>query len=252
MRGWTVTFVILACAAVVLALFIFLFRNQMEKRVNTLKADNEALHKHLDQIQQEESSIGTLAREIPQWKAKVSLYEAAIPTQIEDNTFLNSLREEMKAQGVTLLSVELTPGGSWLGDIKAEEAKKLTDIGIDVDAARNLKVAFYSIKLLGPYDRTLAVLENLKRHRRMYSIDEVIGPAGSGGGTVTQVLSAVETPVQVTGKIFYGIPADYVSAEDLDGVYDRVVLRPLAGKIKQQISGVGQNIAAGKLGGAKE
>jgi hypothetical protein len=141
----------------------------------------------------------------------------------------------MKAAGVQLLNVKVDPGGQWLGDIKEEEAKKLEGIGVDVEAARELKVAFYSIDLVGPYGKTLEVLENLKRHGRMYSIDAAMGPAGSGAGTVAQVLEASSTPIQVVGKIFYGIPEDYVSETQLNHVFAKVVLRPVAQDIKRSI-----------------
>jgi len=150
---------------------------------------------------------------------------------------------------VRLLNVKVEPGGPWLGDIKDEDAKKLEGIGVDVDAARSLKVAFYSVELVGKYDKTLAVLENLKKHGRMYSIDSVMGPAGSGGGTVTKVLDVSSTPIQVSGKIFYGIADNYVSEKDLTAVFDRVVLKPLAGQVQSGISTTGKGFlkkAAGK------
>jgi hypothetical protein len=243
MRGWTVTVIIILCAAVIMALFHFLFKNHMDKKVNELKAENTTLQQKLAEIDQMETAIEPMARDIPRWKQKVAAYKAAVPTKIDDNVFFRSLRQEMAAAGVSLLSVKLSPGGPWLGDVKEEEAQKLADIGIDVTAARSLKVAFYSVQLAGPYDKTLAVLENLKRHGRMYSIDEVMGPAGTGGGAVMQILDEASTPIQVSGKIFYGIDEDYVSERELSEVFETVVIRPLAGRAQGSIKAVGKGLA---------
>src|SRR5687768_1674110 len=115
MRGWTVTIIILLCAVVVMALFHFLFKNQMDKKVSELKATNEALQKELKQIDTMEAAIDPMARQIPYWKRKVAVYKAAVPTKIEDHVFFNSLRQEMNLAGVSLLSVKVNPGGPWLG-----------------------------------------------------------------------------------------------------------------------------------------
>jgi hypothetical protein len=251
MRGWTITVIIFVCAVIVVGLFHFLFKNQMDKKVATLEAENAGLQQDLKEIAEMKAAIEPMAREIPLWKQKIAVYRAAVPHQIEDNEFFRTLRKEMNAAGVGLLNVEVNPGGAWIGELKEEEAQKLADIGIDVEAARSLKVAFYSIELLGPYDNTLDVLENLKKHGRMYSIDEVVGPAGSGGGTITQVLDATATPIQVKGKIFYGIPADYVSEQDLNAVFSKVVLQPLAGKIGSHVADVGEGFGK-QPNGAKE
>jgi hypothetical protein len=235
MRGWTVTIVMIVCAVVVIALFQFLFKNQMDKKVQGLKEENAQLEQQLTQIAQMEKEIEPMALQIPYWKQKVGVYRAAVPSQIDDNIFFNSLRQEMQAAGVRLMTIKVDPGGPWLGDIKEEDSKKLEGIGIDVDAARELKVAFYSVELVGPYAKTLEVLENLKKHGRMYSIDEVMGPAGSGGGTVTKIVDSTSTPIQVTGKIFYGIDEDYVSTDKLNKVFAKIVLSPIASKASTSI-----------------
>jgi hypothetical protein len=243
MRGWTTTIVIVVIAAILLALFQFLFRNQMNKKVDELEARNAELRQELDRIAQMEASIEPLAREIPRWKQKIELYKAAIPSQIDDHVFFNSLRTEMGKAGVSLLNIEVAPGGPWLGSIKEEEEKKLEGIGVDVAAAKSLRVAFYSVDLVGPYDKVLDTLENLKKHRRMYSIDEVMGPSGSGGGTVSQVVSAANTPIKVSGKIFFGIKPDYVSQDELDLVFQRVILRPLAGRVGKSVNTISHEVA---------
>jgi hypothetical protein len=246
MRGWTVTIIIIVVAAVVVGLFHFLFKNQMDKKVDELQAQNATLEARIKEIAAMEASIEPMKADIPRWKEKVKVYRAAVPAEIEDHNFFAALRTEMKAAGVQLLNVKVDPGGQWLGDIKEEEAKKLEGIGVDVDAARALKVAFYSIELVGPYGQTLAVLENLKRHGRMYSIDAAMGPAGSGAGTISQVLDPNSTPIQVVGKIFYGIPDDYVSEAQLNHVFAKVVLQPLAGQTSASIKSASQQLTAGK------
>jgi hypothetical protein len=57
------------------------------------------------------------------------------------------------------------------------------------------------------------------------------------------VLSASSTPIQVTGKIFYGIPEGYVSEEQLNVVFERVVLKPMAGRVSASVKSVGQGLA---------
>jgi hypothetical protein len=245
MRGWTVTIIVIICAAIVIGLFHFLFKNQMDKKVDNLRAENAKLEEQIQQIAEMEKAIEPMAREIPYWKQKVGVYRAAVPSQIEDNVFFASLRQEMEAAGVKLLTVKVDPGGPWLGNIKDDDAKKLTDIGVDVDAARAMKVAFYSVELVGPYDKTLTVLENLKRHGRMYSIDAVLGPGGTGGGAITKVLDASNTPIQVAGKIFYGLPEDYVTTEQLNEVFSKIVLNPIAKQAGKSISDVSNGLAKG-------
>lgn len=243
MRGWTVTIVIIVCAAVVVGLFHFLFKNQMDKKIDTLRAENAKLETQLQEIAKMEAAIDPMAHEIPYWKQKVGVYRAAVPSQIDDNVFFSSLRQELDAAGVKLLTVKVDPGGPWLGNLKEDDADKLEGIGVDVDAARALKVAFYSIELVGPYGKTLEVLENLKRHGRMYSIDSVIGPGGTGGGAITKVLDPTNTPIQVAGKIFYGIPDDYVTTDQLNKVFSKIVLSPIAKQAGKSISNVSTGLA---------
>src|SRR5207237_10655144 len=131
--------------------------------------------------------------------------------------------------GVQLLGAQLQLGGPFVGEAKEDELKKYTDIGVDVEALKQVKVAFYQLKLLGNYGKTLSALENLKGHGRMYSIDEVVSPAGGGGGTVTQTLDVTRTPIQVTGKIYYGIQGD-VGTDALDQVLDKVIIQQLANR----------------------
>jgi hypothetical protein len=243
MRGWTSTIVIVICAVVAVVLFHFLFKKQMDKQIGELRAQADSLHSQLEEINRMESQIPALTAQVPGWRNQVRIFKSAIPSQIEDDVFFRNLADELARNDVQLMSIQVNPGGPWLGNLKDEDAEKLAGIGVDVDAARNLKVAFYQVKLLGSYAHTVELLENLKRHGRMYSIDEVTGPAGEGGGTVMSTLDDTALPLQVSGKIFYGIPADYVSEAKLDAALQAVVFKPLAARLHGGVRAAGREVA---------
>lgn len=218
MRGWIVTIIVFVCAAVVSVAYHFLVVAQLDKKLAELRAEDDKLQSDLNELIKKEAEIPHLLAAVPAWKQRVDLYQAAIPSSIDDEVFLGYLNEQLRAQNVTLISVQMAPGGSWLGSIKEAEATKLEGMGVDVEVARKLRVAFYTIELNGTYHGVIQAFENMKQHRRIYSIDQIVSPAGRGGGQVLQVLDSAETPMRVTGKLFYGVPENYVSQAQLDAM----------------------------------
>jgi len=70
---------------------------------------------------------------------------------------------------------------------------------------------------------------------------------------VLNTLDAAATPIEVTGKIFYNIPENYVSDTSLNDIFRKVVLRPMANRAGSTISATAANEVGGTgAGGAKE
>jgi hypothetical protein len=150
--------------------------------------------------------------------------------------FFGTLTEQLKKHNVELLGAQLTRGGSWLGEISEDQAAELEGIGVDVEAARQVKVAFYNIRLIGAWSDVLNSFEGLKESGRMYTIDEATSPAGGGGGAVTLVADASEAAVAVTGKIFYGLPDDQLSREKLREAIETILIAPRSHDVKLGVS----------------
>lgn len=245
MRGAASVILVLFAAIVIVLLYFFLGKAQMNRMADELEGDLEALHAQLAEIHRREAEIPSLTRQLPVWRQQLIVLNQAIPPTIEDDSFFASLAAELAEQEVELLAVDVVLGGAWLKDVTEEELQELESKGIRVDTARQIRVAFYNIKLSGEFGRVLTVFENLKKYRRLYTIDQVIAPASGGVGTITQTVDPSMTPIEVTGTIFYGVPEGYLPLEDLEARFMRAAVVPVARSAQGSISAAAQLLVDG-------
>jgi len=242
MRGTLSILITVLICVVVLALYFFIGRSQLNKQIREVESQQQALELRLQKINQMRAELPDLMEQMPHWKERLAFYKQAIPEPIEDDVFLSLLAKQLRAQDVQLLSVDVTPRGAWLGEINEALEGELRAKGIDPEQARSVNAAFYSINILGGFDNVLAAFENMKQYGRLYTIDEVTGPAGGAPGAVTQIVDPDVLSIQVSGRIYYGIPDDYLTNVDLVKVFESSVLKPGAQRIQAEISARGQEL----------
>ena len=228
-------------------LYIFLGRAQISKQIAVVRDESAAIERELESIRVMERQIPVLMQQLPVWRDQVELYSSAIPSRIDDQRFFGALADQLERQDVDLLGIEVFKAGPWLGKLGETQIEELEAQGIDAAVAQQVNVAFYSASLIGTYPSILSAFENLKQSRRLYSIDQVTSPAILGGGTISQSADPEITPVQLTGRIYYGVPEDYVTVEKLVEVFGRIMILPKARSVQQMIRGRGQEL----LGGAE-
>jgi hypothetical protein len=248
MRGLTGTLVIFLLAVLVLVAYVMLGRAQVTAALSKVRAENKDLRVQVQEIQLKSQELPKLRAELPTWRKQLKLLKIAVPEKIEDDTFFAALADQMKQQGVDLLRIDMAKSTGWLSKASESQLSKLQDLGVDVATAKQIKVAFYSINLIGNFDKVISAFENLKKYRRLYSIDEVAGPAGGSGGTVTQITDPDITPIQVTGKIFFGVPPDYLSIAELDKVFADAVAVPVARAVKSGVTHTATKVRKGEYG----
>lgn len=228
MRGsLTVLLVFLVCLVVVV-LYIFLGRSQVSKLNANLRTQNDALQQQLDKIADKEKALPDLMARLPQWSRQLSMFNQAIPTKIDDNVFFENMTAEAKKRNVRILKLETSVGDPWLGQINDDMAAELENLGINVDAARSVKVAFYSATMVGDFKDILDVFEALKTHNRLYTLAQVTGPATTSMGTSSDVVQQAQTPLTFAGKLYYGMSEKEVSQESLARVFSKAVSGPAA------------------------
>lgn len=248
MRGMTSTLIIFIVAIVIVGLYITLGRAQVTAKRVEVQAKNKELQAQLDEIQRESIELPKLRADLPLWRKQLKLFKVVIPEKVDDDVFLGSVADQMKQQGVDLLRINMAKGTGWLSKANEAQLKSLQDMGVDVATAKQIKVAYYSINLIGNFNKVISAFENLKKYQRLYSIDEIAGPAGGGGGTVTKVVDPNITPIEITGKIFYGIPRDYLSMEELDKVFADAVAVPVARSVQSGVLNTAKKVLKGKPG----
>ncbi|MCC7478170.1 hypothetical protein IT575_06890 [bacterium] len=242
MRANMTLFIIIGACILVAVAYTFLGKMKLDELVATARSENESLTAQRDLIVKHTQEIPVLAKQQGKWLESLELFRDAIPNEINDHVFFTNLSREMASHNVRMLGVKLGSGGQWMGKIRDEQAEHLDGIGVDVKAAKQVKIAYYSIKLVGEYDQVLTVFENLKRYRRLYTIDQITSPTGGAAGTVTQVLNSNETGIEVTGKIYYGIPEDFINTDELIAKIIRNLIGPAATKIQRNVGGRGQEL----------
>lgn len=236
MRPVTQTLLIFLGCCIVFGLYMFLGKSKLDQRQRELRAEYDQVTGRLVTIQAKKAEIPGLVAQLPYWRSQFDVFRAAMPMEIGDEVFLSSLAEECAVNNVQLLGVELSPGGPWLGKLSEEQRTKLTGIGVDVEAAEAVKTATYTIRVIGEYAAILRMLEGLKRHGRMYTVDEFAGPAPGGAGAIVETLDQAQTPILVSGKIYYGLPEEKVSAEQVREAVRKIVLTPLATRIMRSVA----------------
>lgn len=242
MRGTLSILITVLICAVVLILYLFLGRGQVTKQIREVEAQQQSTRQQLAKISEMRAKLPVLMKQLPQWKDRLALYKQAIPEPINDDDFLSLLAKQLKAQDVQLLSVDVSPQGKWLGEIGEDRQDELRNKGIDPKQAGNVMSAMYTINLLGKFDHVLAAFENMKRYRRLYTIDEVSSPSGGAPGAITQVVDPDILGIQVKGRIYYGIKDDYLSNADLIKVFESAVIKPLAKRMQSEIVSAGQGL----------
>jgi hypothetical protein len=229
-----------------MGLYLFLIKPRLDQRINELEAERSAMEAEQMALARMITEIPELRRQLPEWKQKLTLYRKAIPAKIEDEVFLTNLQQQVKSHGVVLQSIDLNDSGVWLRDLDEKSKEQLTGMGVDVPAAQQIKVAFYTLILQGPYDNVITTLEELKRYGRIYSIEQVVAPAGGAGGAVLITDNPDEIPLQVSGSIFYGIDANYMNSEELYKSYMRSLIAPLAAGAHKAIRREGTGVVGGQ------
>jgi len=240
MRGTLSILVTVLICVVVLALYFFLGRAQINKQIQAVEMEKQNAEVQAERIERMREELPILMQQLPHWRDRLAIYKQAIPEPIEDEKFLWLLAKQLAAQDVQLLSVDVSPQGKWLGDIGDDARQELAAKGIDPDQASNVMSASYSINLLGRFDQVLAAFENMKQYRRLYTIDEVSSPAGGAPGAITQIVDQDILGIQVKGRIYYGIRDDYLTNADLIKVFESAVIKPLARRMQSQIAADGQ------------
>jgi hypothetical protein len=208
-----ITFVLVALAV---GLYVFLGKSKLDEKRNNLKAEVDAAKQTLQANEGKIAQIPALMDELPRWQRQFELFRTAIPVAIEDDLFLRNLTTQLNANGVRLVHMELIPAGQWFTNLNETQEEAFRKEHMRPEELRQVKQASYTVSLIGPFAGVLRAFENLKLYGRIYSIDTIISPAGGAGGAVFRNVDESQTPIQVSGKIFYGLSENYLSQETLN------------------------------------
>ena len=214
----TVIVVVVICLAV-LALYWFVGRSQLFKQVQKVQSEVAMRQADLEEIDRMEQEIPSLLAQLPTWQRQYELFRSAIPPKVDDHRFLSAIISQLDRTGSEFISSGLTMGGLWLDGLSQSQFEQLEAAGLDVSVAKQIKVAYYSLDLAGDYKDILDAFEGLKRYGRLYTIDQVRGPAGGAAGSVVQTVDKTSTPIAMTGYIFFGIPENYFNATAIERVF---------------------------------
>jgi hypothetical protein len=217
---------------------------KLDQAVRAAQKENEELTARVDEIARHALEIKTLKEKQPEWLYALELFRKAVPKQVDDDKFLTYLASELQRNNVKFLGVDVSPGGQWLGKLRDADKKQLEGIGVDINAASEMRVSFYSVRVLGEYDDVLTSLENLKRYGRLYTIDQITSPAAGAPGTV---LAATDTavPIEVSGKMYFGIPENYINSDQLIEDIIKNLVGANAVSIKNHLTQRGKKLVGG-------
>jgi hypothetical protein len=250
MRGAASILVVFLICLSVAALYWFIGRGQLNKEINALRGEVELLEGELREIARMEQEIPQLLGQLPSWQRQYELLRTAIPPQIDDHEFFAALTRQLDDNGVSLLSLSVSQGEQWMSGLSESQFDELRMAGLDVDVARKVMVVFYSINVMGDYGNMLRAFEGLKAHGRLYTIESVRAPAGGGGGTVMQNIDAQNTPLQMTGRLYYGIPENYFNVTAMRRLSAEMGTDVAATSIYRGVTGTGQRLLDAPLAGA--
>jgi hypothetical protein len=237
-----ITFVI--CTIVLLV--YFLVGQSSLNRNNAAKAEELALLvKEEKEINWMGSQISTFEDRLPDLKRRINYYKLAVPTQIEDDRFFIHLASELRKHDAELLELQQSGNRIWLGQLSKTDEEKYVAAGLDVNAIKQIRTSTFKIRLFGDFNELLTVFENLKSLGRLYTIDQVISPAGGGSGTVLVDNSGTSAQMEITGSLFYGIPENYRDAEGLDAKYMEVAVIRNARDIGSMVMDSGGRVLKG-------
>ena len=197
-----------------------------------------------------ERILAPLVGRLPDLKKRINYYKESIPTEIEDQYFFAHLASELKRHNVELLELQQTGNRVWLGQLSKTDEERYLEEGLDINAIKQIRTSTFKIRAFGEFDDVLTVFENLKTMGRLYTVDQIISPAGGGGGTVLVNNSGTAAQMEITGSLYYGIPANYRDAEGLDKKYMEVAVIRNAQEISNMVKGGGREILhPGQAGG---
>lgn len=239
--GLQTLLIFLACA-LVMGLYNFLGKSKLDQKEGELRIELDRLNGSLTAMQARRAEMPLLIGQLPYWKNQLDVFRAAMPIQIQDEAFLAAVAQECSNNNVELLGVELSPGGPWLGKLSEDQRNELEGIGVDVNAAEAVKTASYTIRMNGDYGAILRSMEALKRHGRMYTVDEFAGPAAGGAGTIVQTIDQRQTPIMVSGRIYYGLPESTITPEYIADAVEKILVSPKAKGAMSQITRRAANV----------
>jgi hypothetical protein len=235
MRGATSLFITIAVVLVVVALYLFVGKTQLNKAIQTNQAQRDQLEKKQKELSKMEAAMPKLTQDLPVWRRQLALFKSAIPEKIDDQIFLGTLNAQLEQNGVQLQSIQVAQAGSWLKDVDEKTIADLGNAGLDVETMRKVQVAYYDIRLAGDFAKIITCFENMKHYGRLYTIDLVTSETGAGGGSVTEIVDPAKRPIMLSGAIFYGIPESYISVESMERVFQSRFAGPLARNVYRNV-----------------
>jgi len=237
-----ITFVI---TAVLLLIYFFAGQSALNRNIQVKQDELAKLIEEERQIIWMGSQITEFEGRLPDLKRRINYYKLAIPTKIEDELFFSHLASELSKHDAELLDLQQTGNRLWLGQISNTDEEKYNAAGLDTKAIQQIRTTSFKIRVYGDYNAMLTVLENLKTQGRLYTIDQVISPAGGGAGTVLVGNFDETAQMEVTGSLFFGIPETYRDAEGLDAKYMEVVVIRNARDISTDVKHSGGRVLNG-------
>lgn len=246
MKDSTSIAVVFIVCLILLLLYFFVFQSAFN-RTNDLKAQQLAeLIEEQRNIVWMGSQISEFQSKLPEMKRKINYYKLAIPTEIEDERFFDHLASELQRNDVELLEIQQTGNRPWLGTLSTTDEENYGKLGLDVNAIKRIRSSNFKIRVLGEFKDVLTVCENLKSLGRLYTIDQVVSPAGAGGGTVLVDNSGNLSQMEITGSLYYGIPANYRDAAGLDRKYMEVAVIRNSQEISNSVKDIGRGLVTGE------
>ncbi|MCB1215753.1 hypothetical protein KDL44_00045 [bacterium] len=242
MRDATSIAIVFVICLVLLLLYFFVGQSALNRQ-NAVKAAE------LAKLVEEERTINWMGSQIvefesrlPELKKRINYYKQSIPTEISDEQFFGYLSNELTRHNVELLELQQSGNRAWLGQLSKTDEERYQKEELDVNAIKQIRTSTFKIRVFGDFEDVLTVFENLKTSGRLYTIDQVISPAGGGTGTVLVNNNASAAQMEITGSLYYGIPESYRDAEGLDKKYMEVAVVRNAQKISIMVKGTGREV----------
>lgn len=201
--------------------YLFYGKPKLDEQRQALETEIAAQEKELAQIELYKVEKEELKKLLPRWKEQFEVFRAAIPVKMDDDVFMRNLSEQLRANGVRLMSMEIAPTGQWFSNINETQEANYRNENVKPEELRLVKVANFSMSLIGDFGDVLRAFENMKLYGRIYALDRITSPTGGQGGAVFINEDAGATPMQVSGRIFYGLSENYLSQDTLDRFFGR-------------------------------
>jgi hypothetical protein len=232
MKGMLGVVITLVLALVIGGLYWFLLKPKVfDTKIQDLQGQIDANKDHLDKIQTYQAAIPDMKAQLPRWQRQFDIFRQAIPVELEDDVFLRNLNQQLEANNVQLLRVSVTPSGQWMRNLNDTQKANYIKENMNPDEIAKVKVAEFDVSLSGSYADVLRAFENLKLYGRIYSIDQIVSPSGGAGGAVFQNVSQQTTPIEVRGKVFYGLSENYLSQGTLNTYFGKADVMDAAGEL---------------------